>query len=330
MDKDSFRTSVKALLEGRATPLQKSLIEASLGLEEYKELYFLFVEEWELQNPQLITNPDAAFKRWSERGDSGAWEQRKTHKKQQFWKKSGLWIAASVSVFMLVGVFFNDVILNKTVGTSYGELKTILLNDGSIVTLNGNSTLRTSRFGFGKANRNVFLKGEAEFVVSHLPGATPFFVRTPDSLEVKVLGTKFVVYAREKGSRVALSEGKVELRASGKRDGAPISMKPGDVISISKEGELAWAHDQPEEIYNAWKHHRFSFDNTPLSEIANQLKEVFGVQIIIPDSALAKRAIGGTFQAESADKVLHILADILEVRLIPDSSSPSKTYTITY
>lgn len=333
MNQELFRSSVQALFEGRATPLQKTLIGESMSDPAYRELYFLLLEEWESRNPQLIMDPDEAFTRWQRQVASGTGSLGQAAAGRPLYRRFSLVVAASVLILSgLSGYLFRDSILNRSFSTKYGELKTVYLSDGSRVTLNANSSVTLSRFGFGKSGRKVFLDGEAEFSVTHLPGYQPFIVRTADDLEVKVLGTEFVVYSRAKGSKVALSKGKVQLTSGKRQDAEPMIMKPGDVVMVSGEGELTWKHGQPAAMHTDWKYHRFTFDNTSLSAIAEQLRDVFGVNIIIPDSSLAKRTLGGTYQADSAEKVLHILADVLEIRVFPSSASNQfpPTYTLTY
>ena len=332
MNQELFRSSVQALFEGRATPLQKTLIGESMSDPAYRELYFLLLEEWESRNPQLIMDPDEAFSRWQQQVASGTGAAGQPAAGKRLSRRFFLAAASVIILSGLSGYLFRDSILNRSFSTKYGEVKTVYLSDGSRVTLNANSSVTLPRFGFGKSGRKVFLEGEAEFSVTHLPGHRPFIVRTAGDLEVKVLGTEFVVYSRSKGSKVALSKGKVQL-TSGKRQGAePVVMKPGDVVTVSGEGELTWKHGQPSALHTGWKYHRFTFDNTPVSAIAEQLRDVFGVNIIIPDSSLAKRTLGGTYQADSAEKVIRILADVLEIRVFPSSASDQfpPTYTLTY
>lgn len=333
MNQELFRSSVQALFEGRATPLQKTLIGESMSDPAYRELYFLLLEEWESRNPQLIMDPDEAFGRWQRQVASGAGISEKTTTGRPLHHRFSLAVAASVLILCGIGGFlFRDTLLNRSFSTRYGELKTVYLSDGSRVTLNANSSVTLPRFGFGKSGRKVFLDGEAEFSVTHLPGHQSFIVRTASDLEIKVLGTEFVVYSRPKGSKVALSKGKVQLTTGKRQDAEPMIMKPGDVVTVSGEGELTWKHDQSPAMHTGWKYHRFTFDNTSLSAIAGQLQDVFGVNIIIPDSSLAKRTIGGTYEADSAEKVLHILADVLEIRVVstPASAQLPPTYTLTY
>ena len=66
--------------------------------------------------------------------------------------------------------------------------------------------------------------------------------------------------------------------------------------------------------HNAWKSHRFVFDNTSLQEIAYLIEENFGVEVKINSQQLANRTIAGTFSAEKADDLLLILEELLELQ----------------
>lgn len=326
-----YKQTLKALFEGRATAPQKALIVDFLAVPENQELYFLWLEEWELQNPQLIADTDLAYFRLIGKSASPETSIPSRSVDSRRWILS-IGIAASIAFALVIsGFFFKDSILNKKYGTAYGEIKTVVLPDGSRVVLNANSTLTVPRFNFGKDTREVLLTGEAEFSVVHLSGNRRFIVRTPDQLEVQVLGTEFMVYSRAKGSKVVLNKGKVQLRSLKQQDVKPLIINPGDVVMVSKQGSLSLSHHQKMAAHTGWKDHHFVFENTPVSQIADQLNEVFGVRIIIADSALAKRTLGGTFKAETADQFLQVMAAILEVRVVPGTPKKNaETYTLTY
>jgi transmembrane sensor len=327
-----YKQTAKAMFEGRATPLQKAMITEFLSQAENQELYFLWLEEWESQNPQLIADTEDAYVRLSKIVENESTPISPTRPISRRWLLL-LGLAASVVLLLgMSGFYFRDYLLHERYVTTYGEIRNVTLPDGSLVTLNANSVLKVPRFGFKKNSREVFLTGEADFSVEHLPGHPRFVVRTPEQLEVEVLGTKFMVYSRARGSKVVLNEGKVQLRSLKKRAEKPLVIHPGDVATVSVQGNVSLAHNQPVAALASWKDQRFIFDNTPISEIAYQLNERFGVQIIISDSTLARRTLGGTFKAETAEKFLQVIADMLEVRVVPSAlpSQSPQTYTLTY
>ena len=333
MNQHTYKQAIQALFEGRATTLQKALIEEWLSQPSHKELYFQWLEEWEQQNPQLIVDTLQAYTKWVEEVNT---ESIKPLKSPLFFKQRPSffwWIAASISLLLLASTYLmRDAILYKYHETAYGELRTLTLPDSSRVVLNANSTLKVPRFGFGIGSRKVFLTGEAEFSIQHLSSHQRFIVQTPDQLEVQVLGTEFMVYSRARGSKVVLNKGKVQLRSLKNQDSKPLIISTGDVVTISTLGRLTLKHNQPIAPHASWKEHRFAFQNTKVSEIAYQLSERFGIQVIIADSSLAKRTLGGTFKAESAEAFLHVMADLLELEVVRShpSEDSSPTYTLDY
>lgn len=90
-------------------------------------------------------------------------------------------------------------------------LEKMLLPDGSAVWLNRNSELRfVANFG-NKGPRKLFLRGEAFFEVTPVPGR-PFIVQT-DQAQVEVLGTRFNLraYPKDQATEVEVERGKVAL-----------------------------------------------------------------------------------------------------------------------
>ncbi|AEI50545.1 FecR family protein [Runella slithyformis] len=327
-----YRQAIQALFAGRATPLQKALIEEWLSQPAHQELYFTWLEEWERQNPQLIVDVEAAYLRLS---DQTREESTGLAPLSIVPRRYSLFLGIAATVLLLAGVsmyILRDSLLYKHYETAYGELLRIDLPDESRVMLNANSSLKVPRFGFGESLREVFLKGEAEFSVKHLPNHARFIVRTPDHLEIQVLGTEFMVYSRARGSKVVLNKGKVQLRSLKNQIAKPLVITSGDVVTISGHGTLTVRHHQPVAVHAGWKEHRFTFENTSVSEIAYQLTEQFGVQIVIADSSLAKRTLGGTFKAETAEAFLNVMAEMLEIRVIHNETpgDASQVYTLTY
>src|SRR6185437_3682694 len=80
--------------------------------------------------------------------------------------------------------------------TGYGEIKSVLLPDSSVVTLNANSKLRIPEQWTEASGRQVWLEGEAYFAVQKKAATAEKFVVHTTEVDVEVLGTKFNVNAR--------------------------------------------------------------------------------------------------------------------------------------
>ncbi len=317
---------------GKTTLFQRVQIEQWLREEANRELYFQWTEEWENQNPELIPDTETAYRKSLVRiqqfeagGSPAPGPETRVHRGvTPLGKINAWWIAASVGVVLaaLAGLWAaRDRILLVAHQTGYGEVKTLVLPDESQVVMNANSTLRVPRFGFGKRDREVLLTGEAKFSVQHTRSNQRFIVRTPQQLRVEVLGTEFVVFSRKRGSKVVLNKGRVRLWSPGAGKAKPLSIVPGDVVTINPAGGLRVQHRQEVKPHQAWVEKRFVFVNTSLREITAILKENFAITLILPDSAVANRTLGGTFKTTKPESLLHSLAELLDLQLVAIDSS---------
>ncbi|MFN3488032.1 MAG: FecR family protein [Emticicia sp.] len=303
---------------GRATPLQKKLIEAWIQEPSNKELYYEWLDEWENQFIQILPDVDAALEKsllkieQSEQIFSVANKQTSPN----YFNKNRTWlaVAAAITVFISIGLFLvKNYILYQNYQTAFGEIEKIELADGSQITLNANSSLKVPRFGFGNTIREVLLTGEANFSVKHTIDNKRFIVKTHKNFEIEVLGTEFNVNARQKDTKVVLNKGKIQLSYKDGKVAKKITMKPGDLVIIDQKGHLNLKEVPQPQIFSAWKEQRFVFDETSLQEVATMIEENFGLTIGFREDFLAKRTISGTFHAENADELLQVIAELLEI-----------------
>jgi ferric-dicitrate binding protein FerR (iron transport regulator) len=310
---------------GRATALQIEMIEEWVKLPANEDFFYACLHEWELSHPQYVVNTEAAARDYKHflydapHAKQKAFLQDKPYKKTPLKSFSSYWmVAASIVVVMALGAwFFRDALLYKTYSTAFGEKYFLQLSDGSSVTLNANSSLKVPRFGFGNATREVSLAGEAVFSVAHTPAHQPFEVHTEPGFKVVVLGTEFSVFARPRATRVALSKGKVQVHyQAGEKQTHQLTMKPGDLVTLDKQGELALNKIEKPENYTAWQNNRFVFEQTSLQEIAAILQENYGLSISIRGERLATQTLTGSFQATSANDLLQAISEILSIKVI--------------
>jgi transmembrane sensor len=327
MEFDIAKNIIFHTFEGKATPMQQKMVEEWLAKTENTELYFKWLEEWEKETPQFLPDGEQAYQTFLSKTDMALDEGKLAAGKQIASRRGSIktfWFrfAASIAIILGVGLWLSkEQILFKEYKTSFGEIKNITLPDESTVILNANSLLRVPRFGFGKSTREVFLQGEAEFSVTHTIDNQNFLVKTPDQLVVEVLGTEFLVYARQRGTKVALHKGKVQLHSLKEKQDKVLAMKAGEVVTVDKKGTFKLQVEENVEVYKAWQAHQFVFDHTSLQEIAYKIEENFGVKIQITDSLLAHRTITGTYQAQSVEELLQALEAILDVRVIKENGN---------
>jgi len=322
---------------GRVTPLQKKSVENWLSEQANRELYYLWLHEWELNSLQTNANWQVVYEKTTQRINDTSFvgaEQKLppttwTISRPAGWVSRSRRLAASLLVVVLAcGWLYRDGLLYRTVRTGFGETRSLLLPDGSSVALNANSVLRFPRFGFGEwtlatdpAHENprlVELSGEADFSVRHLANHQRFVVRTARGLTVTVLGTQFTVFSRERATRVALRSGRVQLTT--RQRNTPLIMQPGDLVTLNRQGKLALTRTAHPETMAAWKNHRFDFDQTSLQELADLLHENYGLTVTISESQLASRTISGSFTAQNANELLKLIAQLLQINYIREDN----------
>ena len=308
---------------GNASALQKTLIRDWLTEESHVELYYEWLMEWEKGHPQFLPDPAHSFQKNLNRiqgfyqGYEHSSHEVNTEPMRQnygirFWLR-----LAGCLLLVGLGVYSQrQNIFYEQYQTTYGQLGSFTLTDGSTVILNANSNLLVSRWQFWSGQRNVHLSGEAEFTVKHTKDNKQFIVHTPDDNRVVVLGTKFLVYTRPKGTRVVLNQGKVQFNPAG--GGRHMSMQPGEKVIVDGAGKLKLVKLSPAELANesAWKEQRFVFEHTSLREVALKMQEVFGIRVQISDSVLASRELTGSFKAQNANELFLALSELLEMGII--------------
>jgi len=306
-------------LANRATPLEKQAVEEWLKKGDDTETFHQWLLEWEIQSPQYLPDSEAAYLALLERIDSQETDDSNLENTAPVSRRFFFlnWrIAASVGILFCLGTWLlRKPLLYKTYETEYGQTSSFVLSDGSRVTLNANSVLSVPRFGFNTGARKVTLQGEAEFSVRHTPTHQRFVVKTSEHCQVEVLGTEFTVFARSRGTRVALNEGKIRFDYKQGTHQKNLLMKPGELVTLSPEGDMQLTQVEKPELQAAWKEQRFVFNDTSVREICALLAENFGLVIRPGNDEVADRTISGNFKAQTADDILDVLREVLNLQI---------------
>lgn len=294
--------------------MQQRLIEEWLKERINQEQYYECLEEWDRLNLQYHPDEDGVLEKLQQQ--IAVYEQPVSLVNSRSFRFPIRWVAAAFMVLvslLATGSLFRKPLLTKTVETAYGEVRKETLPDGSTVTLNAHSQLSFPRFGFGDSSRDVLLTGEATFSVRHLPTHQPFIVHTDRQFDVTVLGTEFTVYTRNQAAQVVLHQGKVQIDYQGASKEERLTMLPGDMVKFDKDRRLQVKHSKRTEQHKAWQYHQFVFDETSLLGIARLLEENYGLHVTIRGEALATRTISGTFKATTAEELLQVVTELLDV-----------------
>lgn len=186
------------------------------------------------------------------------------------------------------------------VSTVSGEIKKMLLPDGTTLQLNANSTIRYAK-AFNGAKRQVTLeKGEAFFQVATDP-AHPFVVEA-GGLQTLVLGTCFDVrsYARDSGTVVALVSGKVQV--STPYNNQSLTLTPHELIRFGKGSMSKTRFDKEMEV-DAWKERAMNFVDASFEDIAFQIENLYNVPVL-NQSSKKHWSYTGYFDNESVWEII--------------------------
>jgi transmembrane sensor len=191
--------------------------------------------------------------------------------------------------------------------TGNEQTREVQLPDGSVVTMNANSTLRYAAEWSQDKPREVWLDGEAYFSIKHLPNHQRFRVHTTGNFNVEVLGTKFTVYRRHAQERVVLLSGKVRVDFNDQAR-PDVILKPGELLQTRDAAPAQVVHKAVKApAYAAFTAQKLVFDDTPITDLATQLHDTYGVDVVVQDTALGRQTITGTIPMGDLDLLCRAL-----------------------
>lgn len=249
-------------------------------------------------------------------------------------------IAASV-IAAAVGLTAWIAQARNTYSTDIGEQRFITLADGSTVELNSRSKLRID---FSESERTVtLLQGQALFHVSK-DARRPFIV-TSDTARVRAVGTQFDVYRQTSGTTVTVLEGRVSVgsveESEAKSGGGPndslrsnsapktppnaaesvLLLNAGEQVVVTAKAAIP---AKPKAIdlatATAWTQHKLIFDETPLTEAAEEFNRYNTKRVVIDDPSLASFHVRGTFSATNPERLAEFLRERFSVTVNETSS----------
>lgn len=181
------------------------------------------------------------------------------------------------------------------------QVASIILADGSKVTLNAASTLCYPVAFTGK-ERRVEMTGEAYFEVTK--DSKKKFSVVSNGIETEVLGTHFNInaYPEEDQMAVTLLEGRVTVR----QNASSLEISPGQQV-MSKNQQLTKNTDVDLQQVMAWKNGKFQFGNgMEITAILRQVSRWYDVEIKY-DGEISRRIGGSLPRQVNVSKVLDLL-----------------------
>ena len=233
-------------------------------------------------------------------------EQENQKRQEVFKLKSVLrYVAAIVGVIVLaagLAYWFRNKAEELVVASAaHGQVREMLLPDGTKVWLNQSSVLKYPRAFEGK-ERHVYLDGEAYFEVAR-NHEKPF-----TAMDVRVLGTSFNIKCRPDNSfaETTLVEGEVEVKD--KSDKGRITLLPGQKAVLNRVTGRMQVKQVDPKMEIVWHNDLIPFEKSSIFQIAAALERFYGVKIILsPDVDSTNTYSGVLKKKDNIESVLNSL-----------------------
>jgi ferric-dicitrate binding protein FerR (iron transport regulator) len=303
---------VKYLL-AEATPEEAGMVEEWLAADatnkkQFEDFKTIWEESKKLAAVSTVDD-DEAWQRFKNRvhneGNKGAAVRKM---RPVAWLK----IAALFILVAGAGLFgyqmFSENKVEALAVVSKGSALVDTLPDGSVVTLNKNSSLNyPSKF---KGNtRTIALTGEAFFNVT--PDKEKPFVINVNDVQVKVVGTSFNVRSENGVTEVIVETGVVQVT----RNNKTVELRPAEKIKTGGVDSALVKERVEDKLYNYYRSKEFVCDDTPLWKLVEVLNEAYGTNILIENKELRGLKLNTTFNNESLDRILEIVSQTFGITI---------------
>lgn len=232
-------------------------------------------------------------------------------------------IATAATAAAVAALFVLPRLSDGDYRTAPGEMRTVTLNDGSTIYMNGGTRFAVKMTG---AERRISLReGEALFQVAKDPDR-PFRVDIGNQV-AQAVGTAFDVNRTRDHVEIAVSEGVVEVMPPVVASQVASSMpKPGEVVPgaqrlaagnvIVYEGKTAPAGVKtvPVERIGAWRHGELVFESVPFGRMLEALGRTYGGKFTTEDASLARRTVSLQLNPQSRAEMIQLLEQTLSLR----------------
>ncbi|PZX52687.1 FecR family protein [Algoriphagus chordae] len=245
-------------------------------------------------------------------------ETRLQKEKKSFtsWKPL-IGLAASISIIILIviGTLYNDPVQEATfitLETGFGETKDYHLKDNSEIKLFPNSRVRIDTSDMN-SSRKVYLEmGKAYFNVEKMADASDFQVSL-DDMNVKVLGTQFLVESLEESDKVVLREGSVEV--STVVGGEKLLLTPGQSAELLPGAKKLIVDDVNLLREFAWLNGKIYLKDDSLNKVADLISRYYNIEVKFESEDLRNKTLTGDFPIDDIQLLINILETTLNLSI---------------
>lgn len=301
MGKTNFDRLMKRYLSGQLSEQERIKIDAWLDIMKTGDTdnFDMTAEDEEKLFRKITSHEDnikeiRAFRPWRKDISPGGWIMRIA---------AGLLVISVVS-YSAWNLLFKEAFFS---GDSSAKVEKIMLNDGSLVWVRGDSRLTYYERPEG---RYAELHGEALFEVTK-DASRPFTIQYKE-VSIRVVGTSFSV---KTGDSVELNVLTGKVHVSSETDKTGVDVEPNEKVIYTTAGGIE-KYSLPQAdvaavIANTTYNMKFS--NVTLREAAEGIAKKFDVVIRIEDKQAGACRITADLTDHALEESLQMLTEILEV-----------------
>ncbi|MFZ2268880.1 MAG: FecR domain-containing protein [Azonexus sp.] len=268
-----------------------------------------------MRSPAVDAHEQQHFQRWLSASDQ---HQREYGHFEQLWgaldgmarprprQKRLAGGALAIIAALALGLVYNTQTVDRPENTKIGEVRHLVLADGSQVELDAASELRIDYTPWRR--RIEVVHGQALFKV--VPGWRPFEVQAAGGT-LRDIGTTFNVLEDQGKVTVSVEEGAVEISlANGRKrrlDGGEQAAYQAAEITPSRAVNPA--------NVGSWQQERWIFEDASLGEVARHINRQHEHPVSLADASLDSYRVSGVFDRTDRAGLLKALTVVLPIRL---------------
>lgn len=221
-------------------------------------------------------------------------------------------VAAVIFIILSIGGVY--LLTNKKETQITAENSVIMksLSDGSEVTLNKKATIKYDKNYNTKQRLIELTNGEANFKVSH--DKIKKFKVLAGKIIIEAVGTEFYIKTDNKKTEIIVSEGIVKTYFANDTTHSILLKKDEKAVYSSSTNKISKVgYINPN--YLSWKTKSFKFKNTPLSEIATYIENVYDIKIIFENPKLKNCKLTVSFDNQSIESIMKVLESFLNINI---------------
>lgn len=289
--------------------VKKWLADDSSNMTYYVELKKVWDASKQLAASSTV-DAEAAWERFQNRIEKNKISDVPVRRIGFPWKKIA---AAAIIVFGLIAfqLFYTGKPAKEILVQTQANILKDTLSDGSVITLNKNSSIAYNSIFKGKT-RNITLKGEAFFNVA--PDKKKPFIISVNDIQVTVVGTSFNIKSNNGSTEVVVETGVVKVTKNGKT----VELRANEKIEVATKDSVLVKEEVNDKLYNYYRTKEFVCDDTPLWKLIQVVNEAYNTTIIIGRNELRDLRMNTTFNNESLEQVLNVISLTFSIKVIKE------------